>query len=155
MKRQLDDYISRFYKPEAKRAAKLAAHDFAKAREIVAWKEEVVSKWFDVQVLSVDYNDVVTSPLTTGSDLEVSCKIDTKGLGDSIGVELVYYRDHDGESTFDGTQDLKIVSKEGDIFTYSLKLKIKEAGMFRYALRMYPKNAELPHRMDFAYVRWI
>ena len=124
MKRQLDDYISRFYKPEAKRAAKLAAHDFAKAREIVAWKEEVVSKWFDVQVLSVDYNDVVTSPLTTGSDLEVSCKIDTKGLGDSIGVELVYYRDHDGESTFDGTQDLKIVSKEGDIFTYSLKLKI-------------------------------
>ena len=97
----------------------------------------------------------ISNALSTGSDLEISCKIDTKGLGDSIGVELVSYREHDGENTFDGTFDLKIVNKEGDIFTYALKLKIKEAGMFRYALRMYPKNVELPHRMDFAYVRWI
>ena len=155
MKRQLDDYISRFYEPEAKRAAKLGAHDFAKAREIVAWKEEVASRWNDVHVLDVNYNDSLSNALSTGSDLEVTCKIDTKGLGDSIGVELVYYRDHDGESTFDGTEDLKIVAKDGDIFTYALKLKIREAGMFRYALRMYPKNKDLPHRQDFAYVRWI
>ncbi|MDE5843719.1 MAG: alpha-glucan family phosphorylase, partial [Muribaculaceae bacterium] len=155
MKRQLDDYIARFYKPEAKRAAKLEANDFAKAREIVAWKEEVASKWNEIQVLCVNYDDSLSNALSTGSDLEISCKIDTKGLGDSIGVELVYYREHDGESTFDGTTDLKITNKEGDVYTYSLKKKIKDAGMFRYALRMYPKNVDLPHRMDFAYVRWI
>lgn len=155
MKRQLDDYISRFYQPEAKRAHKLALHDFAKAREIVAWKEEVASKWHDIHVIEADYNDSLNNALYTGSDLEVKCKIDTKGLGDSIGVELVYYREHDGESTFAGTEDLKIVNKEGTIYTYALKVKIKEAGIFRYALRMYPNNKDLPHRMDFAYVRWI
>ena len=155
MKRQLDDYISRFYQPEAKRAHKLALHDFAKAREIVAWKEEVASKWHDIHVIEADYNDSLSNALSTGSDLEVKCKIDTKGLGDSIGVELVYYREHDGESTFAGTEDLKIVNKEGTIYTYALKVKIKEAGIFRYALRMYPNNKDLPHRMDFAYVRWI
>lgn len=155
MKRQLDDYISRFYQPEAKRAHKLALHDFAKAREIVAWKEEVASKWHDIHVIEADYNDSLSNALYTGSDLEVKCKIDTKGLGDSIGVELVYYREHDGESTFAGTEDLKIVNKEGTIYTYALKVKIKEAGIFRYALRMYPNNKDLPHRMDFAYVRWI
>ena len=155
MKRQLDDYISRFYQPEAKRAHKLALHDFAKAREIVAWKEEVASKWHDIHVIEAGYNDSLSNALSTGSDLEVKCKIDTKGLGDSIGVELVYYREHDGESTFAGTEDLKIVNKEGTIYTYALKVKIKEAGIFRYALRMYPNNKDLPHRMDFAYVRWI
>lgn len=155
MKRQLDDYISRFYQPEAKRAHKLALHDFAKAREIVAWKEEVASKWHDIHVIEADYNDSLSNALSTGSDLEVKCKIDTKGLGDSIGVELVYYREHDGESTFAGTEDLKIVNKEGTIYTYALKVKIKKAGIFRYALRMYPNNKDLPHRMDFAYVRWI
>ncbi len=155
MKRQIDDYISRFYQPEAKRAHKLALHDFAKAREIVAWKEEVASKWHDIHVIEADYNDSLSNALSTGSDLEVKCKIDTKGLGDSIGVELVYYREHDGESTFAGTEDLKIVNKEGTIYTYALKVKIKEAGIFRYALRMYPNNKDLPHRMDFAYVRWI
>ncbi len=154
MKRQLDDYIARFYKPEAKRAAKLKAHDFAKAREIVAWKEEVASKWDQIQVLNVNYDDNLTA-LRSGENLNVSCKIDTKGLGDAVGVELVYYREHDGESTFVGTDDLKVVNREGSVYTYDISVKLKEAGMFRYALRMYPKNVDLPHRMDFAYVRWL
>ncbi|MDE6294768.1 MAG: DUF3417 domain-containing protein, partial [Muribaculaceae bacterium] len=153
MKRQLDDYIARFYKPEAKRAAKLEAHNFAKAREIVAWKEEVVSKWDQIQVLNVNYDD--NNALRSGETFKVSCRIDTKGLGDAIGVELVYFREHDGESTFVGTDDLKVVNREGSVYTYELSVKLKEAGMFRYALRMYPKNSDLPHRMDFAYVRWI
>jgi hypothetical protein len=28
-------------------------------------------------------------------------------------------------------------------------------GMYRFAYRMYPKNQALPHRMDFAWTRWI
>ena len=28
------------------------------------------------------------------------------------------------------------------------------AGEFRIAFRMYPNHEELPHRMDFAYVKW-
>ena len=153
MKRQLDDYIARFYQPEAKRAKKLEANNFAKAREIVAWKEEVASKWNDIKVLNVQYDD--EHALHTGSELTARVTLDTVGLGESIGVEVVYYKDHDGQSTFEGTEPLKIVAKEGNIYTYELKTKLKEAGSIRYALRMYPKNAELPHRQDFAYVRYI
>ena len=47
------------------------------------------------------------------------------------------------------------VSREGNVVTYELKNKAKNAGVYRYALRLYPKNADLPHRQDFAYVRWI
>ena len=155
MKRQLNDYIERFYKPETARAKKLEAHDFAKAREIVAWKEEVASKWDQIQVLSVNYNDNNATTLRTGEPFELNCKIDTKGLGDAIGVEVVYYREHDGESTFAGTEQLKVTHRDGSVLTYDIKSKAKDAGMFRIALRMYPKNADLPHRQDFAYVRWI
>lgn len=31
---------------------------------------------------------------------------------------------------------------------------IFNAGSFKQAFRMYPKNALLPHRQDFCYVRW-
>ena len=31
---------------------------------------------------------------------------------------------------------------------------IFNAGSFKQAFRMYPKNAFLPHRQDFCYVRW-
>ena len=155
MKRQLDDYIARFYIPESRRSARLEANDFAKAREIVAWKEDVASKWNQIEVLSVNYDDDHGSTFRTGSELTVKCQLDIKGLGDSIGVELVYYRDHDGVSTYQGAEDLKIVAVDGTVATYELTTKLKEAGSIRYALRMYPKCSELPHRMDFAYVRWI
>ncbi len=156
MKRQLDDYISRLYAPEAKRAAELKKGNYAKAREIVAWKEEVASKWNQVEILSVDVNDgfVGKSAIRTGNPIDVKCVIDTKGLGDSIGVEVVKYRDHDGESEFVGTEPLKIVKKDGGVYTYELKSKVENAGTFRYSLRMYPNNPALPHRQDFAYSRW-
>ena len=154
MKRQLDDYISRFYIPEAKRAAKLEANDFAKAREIVAWKEEVASKWDSIQVVSSNFDESHTGASRTGDKIDINVVLDTKGLGDSIGVELVYYKEEHGESKFDGRADLNIVKRDGNLYTYELKTALKEAGIYRYALRMYPKNAELPHRQDFAYVRW-
>lgn len=154
MKRQLDDYISRFYIPEAKRAAKLEANDFAKAREIVAWKEEVASKWDSIQVVSSNFDESHTGASHTGDKIDINVVLDTKGLGDSIGVELVYYKEEHGESKFDGRADLNIVKRDGNLYTYELKTALKEAGIYRYALRMYPKNAELPHRQDFAYVRW-
>ena len=46
------------------------------------------------------------------------------------------------------------MKREGDIYTYELKSHIREAGVYRFAFRMYPDNALLPHRQDFAYVRW-
>ncbi|MCH5233370.1 MAG: alpha-glucan family phosphorylase [Muribaculaceae bacterium] len=157
MKRQLDDYISRLYVPESKRSEKLKKNDYAKAREIVAWKENVVSRWHDIKILSVDINDGQTAggtALKSGNSIYVKCVIDTNGLGDSIGVELVKYRDHDGEAEFVGTVPLKVVTHEGDVYTYEYDHKLENVGAFRYSLRMYPKNKDLPHRMDFAYSRW-
>jgi len=154
MKRQLDDYISRFYQPEAKRAAKLEANNFARAREIVAWKEEVASKWDSIQVLSSNFDEVHAGASRTGDKIDINVVIDTKGLGDSVGVELVFYKEEHGESKYDGRADFKVVKRNGSVFTYELKSSLKEAGTYKYALRMYPKNEALPHRQDFAYVRW-
>ena len=69
-------------------------------------------------------------------------------------MELVYFKEEHGESKYAGRTDLKVVKRDGNVLTYELKDHHREAGMFRYALRMYPKNAALPHRQDFAYVRW-
>ena len=31
---------------------------------------------------------------------------------------------------------------------------METAGSFKVSYRMFPKNADLPHRQDFCYVRW-
>lgn len=154
MKRQLDDYISKFYAPEAKRAAELEKDNFAKAREIVAWKEDVASKWDQIKVISADINDLSGSTIRTGRELKAQCVLDAKGLGKSIHVELVAYREKDGESTFDDARELKLVKIENGLSYYELDTTFENSGVFNFSFRMYPWNDKLPHRQDFAYLRW-
>ncbi len=153
MKRMIDDYIERFYEKEAKRSKSLAAHDYKLAKEIVAWKENVAAAWDGVHVVSIDDN--YASAGKTGDAAKVIVKIDTNGLGSSIGLEGVLFRVENGEEKFVAAEPFKIVAEEGNIVTYELKTTLREAGVFRYSYRIYPVNKNLPHRQDFAYVRWI
>lgn len=153
MKRMIDDYIERFYEKEAKRSKSLGAHDFALAKEIVAWKEKVAAAWDGIKVLSID--DANSSAGKTGDHTTVTIKLDTNGLGRSIAIEGVLFRVEDGEEKFVETEPLKVVAEDGNVLTYELKTTLRESGVFRYSYRIYPCNKNLPHRQDFAYVRWI
>jgi len=153
MKRMIDDYIARFYTKEAARTEALTANDYAKAKEIVAWKEKVAAAWDGIKVFDVEASDVANS--VTGTDFTVRAIIDTNGLGRDLGLELVVYKKEGGEENFAYTQEFDVIKEEGNVLTYQLNAKLKDAGVFRYGFRLFPKNPALPHRMDFAYTRWI
>lgn len=154
MKRMIDDYIDRFYDKEASRTKKLSAHDFALAKEIVAWKENVASKWDGVKVDSI-IESVDQNNSKTGQPFSTVIKVNTNGLGRDVHVELVVYKVVNGEEKLVRTEQFKPIGQDGDNITYELKSKMRESGVFRYAFRAYPWNDALPHRQDFAYVRWL
>ena len=153
MKRMIEDYIHRFYDKEAARSKKLQANDCALAKEIVAWKEKVAAAWDGIKVFDIQASDITNS--TTGNDFATRAIIDTNGLGKDLGLEMVVYKKEDGEEKFWYTKPFDVVKEEGNVLTYQLNMKLKDAGVFRYGYRLYPKNPSLPHRMDFAYTRWI
>ena len=132
----------------------LKANDYALAREIVAWKENVAAKWDDVHVESVQMSDNFNMAVDTNDVLEATVKLNTAGLGRSLGVELVTYREIDGETKFHDARPLKVVEEDGDVLTFYFKDKIKDSGIYRYSFRVYPWNNNLPHRQDFAYLKW-
>ena len=154
MKRMIDDYIDRFYNKEGKRTAELKAKDYAKAREIVAWKERVAAAWDGIKVLNVEG---CTAPQnnSTGQEYQVTVTIDTNGLNKDLGLENVIYKYENGEEKLWDTVQFEVLKEEGNIVTFGLKSTLTDAGEFRYAYRVYPKNEALPHRQDFAYVRWV
>ena len=154
MKRMIDAYIDRFYDKEASRTKKLTAHDFALAKEIVAWKENVASKWDGVKVDSI-IESVDQNNSKTGQPFSTVIKVNTNGLGRDVHVELVVYKVVNGEEKLVRTEQFKPIGQDGDNITYELKSKMRESGVFRYAFRAYPWNDALPHRQDFAYVRWL
>ena len=156
MKRQLDDYYSKFYNKEAKRFHALEDNNYAKAKEIAAWKEEVVSKWDSIEVVSFTKAEEITKgSIESGKEYTITYVIDEKGLNDSIGLELVTtYISADGKQHIYSVEPFDVVKKDGNLYTFQVKHKLENAGSFKVAYRMFPKNPDLPHRQDFCYVRW-
>ncbi len=155
MTRMIDDYIDRFYLKESRRFAALNADDCAMAREIALWKANVAEKWDGVKVVSIEDSEGQGAIAATGTLHKATIVLDTNGLGQNLGVEAVAYKVEDGQQEFFEAIDMKVVKEEGSIVTYELSHKMSAPGVFRFAYRVYPKNALLPHRQDFAWVRWI
>ena len=154
MQRMIEDYIERFYEPEAKRSKALQAHDYALAKEIVAWKEKIASQWNGIKVLDIRHSGELSNTIT-GQPFHIEAIVDTNGIGRDLGLEMVIYRQENGGEEFVGTEHFKVTKEEGNVLTYELKSTVKDPGIFRYGFRLYPINKNLPHRQDFAFTRWI
>ena len=155
MKRMIDDYINRFYNKEAQRSRHLAENNYAKAKEIAEWKQMVASKWDDIKAVEIQLPDMSAFNSVCGTEFHSMVKLDTAGLGSNIGVELVVYSFEDNNMKFKHALPMEITEENGDILTFSQTSTLKDAGEYRFAFRVFPNNSELPHRQDFAYVKWI
>ena len=155
MKRQLDDYYSKFYFKLASRSEQLHANNNQMAKEIAVWKETVAERWDSIKVVSME-NDLVEGTAETGVEFVIRYVIDEAGLDDAIGLEFVSLKtDVNGEDRINKVDPFKIVKKEGNFYTFECKFTPNKAGTYKTAVRMYPKSDKLPHRQDFCYVRWI
>ncbi|MBO7243014.1 MAG: alpha-glucan family phosphorylase, partial [Alistipes sp.] len=155
-KRMMDDYFEKFYNKLAKRHALLGADNYKVAKDIVAWKQNMVAHWDSIEVVNSTLN-AKSAELNVGNKCTIAVELDTKGLNDKgIGVELVAVRTstHNNDKLFE-VKPLELVQAKGSRLFFETEYQLSYAGGMKFGLRMYPKNDLLPHRMDFCYVRWI
>ncbi len=158
MKRMLDDYIDRFYNKLAKRSAVLVKDNYAKAKEIAAWKEEVAAHWDCCEICSFTSDaDFAANGPVVGKEASFSLVVDRHELQGMIGVEAIITKEdpEKHEPKIVDKFEFKLVKEEGTKMFFELKATPVEAGSQKIGFRMFPKNPNLPHRMDFAFVRWI
>ncbi|MDR0536606.1 MAG: alpha-glucan family phosphorylase [Tannerellaceae bacterium] len=158
MKRMLDDYINRIYNKLAARSSILKDNNYAKAREIAAWKEEVAAYWdsFQVETFSTDNRLSETAP-QVGKVYTYNLVLDRKEFKAMLGVEMVVAKDNPETNSLElvAVHPFELLKEENGKLFYELKVAAAEAGMHKIAYRVFPVNPDLPHRMDFAFVRWI
>jgi starch phosphorylase len=156
-KRMIDDYIAKFYTKLSSRSALLKANNFAKAKEIAAWKEKIAKAWDKIEIVSMDIpSNLLHNPLV-GEINTINIVVDTKLIDDKgIGIELVATKlgKNNVDELYD-VEELKLVKTEGSKLYFNIDYQLNRAGSFKYGFRMFPKNEDLPHRMDFCFVRWI
>ena len=157
-KRMMDDYFDRFYNKLAKRSKLLNDNNYAKAKEIVEWKEATAANWNSFEVIKVDFNSNHDININNGSNkVYATVVIDRKDLACDLAVECVVV-DHDNINAtpqFVESYEFNLVKTNGSLQYFETNKLLNDPGLHQYGLRIYPKNSDLPHRMDFAYMRWI
>ncbi|MDD7461036.1 MAG: alpha-glucan family phosphorylase [Prevotellaceae bacterium] len=156
MKRQLDDYFSKFYVRMAERSAKLSADNNALAKSIATWKETVAERWEGIHVVSKD-TAFLDNGGETGVNYSIKYVIDEQGLNDAVGLELVVLKNNlsGSDKEIHSVYEFKVIGQEGNLYTFEANIEPATAGSYRTAVRMFPKNENLPHRQDFSYVKWL
>ena len=155
MKRQLDDYYSKFYEKQAKRFKELSKNDNRLAKDIAQWKEAVAERWDAISVVSAEW-DYPAASIQTGDKYTLRYVINEQGLNDAIGLEKINVcTDKDGVEKIFSVEPLKMISNEGNNYTFEATLAPQQSGIYKSAVRMYPKNKNLPHRQDFCYIKWL
>lgn len=156
-KRMIDDYIEKFYTKLASRSAVLKENKFEKAKEIAAWKETMAQGWDAIEVINANFPEKLIHNPQVGEDYQLDVVLDVKDLKyKGVGVEMVVTRS--GENNKDilyDVEELQLVKSEGTKLYFNIDYQMNRAGSFKYAFRIFPKNEDLPHRMDFCFVRWI
>jgi starch phosphorylase len=155
MKRQLDDYYSKFYEKEAKRFREISKNDNRLAKEIALWKEAVAERWDSISVVNCEWDFPITGGVAN-EEYHLKYVINEQGLDDAVGLEKVnIYIDKNGEERVYNVEPLEVTGKEGNNYTFEATLCPQRFGVYKSAVRMYPKNKNLPHRQDFCYVKWL
>ena len=158
MKRMLDHYEERFYHKLATRADHLMSDNFKVAKEIAAWKEEVAQHWdcFQVENFTCD-QDINAAGIVVGKEYNFNLVIDRHELQGMLDAEMVVAKENPEKHdlNFVNSFQFELKKEEGSKLYFALKFTPSEAGDHKVCFRVFPQHKELPHRMDFAYVRWI
>ena len=156
MKRQLDDYYSKFYNKLRDRSQQLQANGYQLAKNIALWKEAVAERWDAVNVVSINKcEDILNANVEAGKKYDIEVVVDEAGLDNAIGVELVtLVTDSEGADHIYQVVPFELKGHDGNKYTFAASHCIDNAGSFKVCFRLFPKNANLPHRQDFCYVKW-
>ncbi len=155
--RMMQDYEDRFYGKLHTRHQEVIADDFALARSLAAWKRKVSREWDSVRIVESKRFDSLREVISTGNKYELEVAVDIAGLSpEDIGVELLVAEASaaDVQTKVHHIDQFNFVSIDGTVARFKLESEPELTGSFDIAIRVYPKNDKLPHRQDFALVKW-
>ena len=157
--RMLNEYKNKYYSVLQKRGESLRSNNFEIARKIAAWKSAVMQEWNEIQVESIEIFDTSKKSFPVGSELNPVVTLNIRKLaGEDIGVEMIFVNKKNGDADFNNIFLIKELSldesKDGKKI-YSAQIPINQAGVYEYSFRIFAKNAMLPDRKDFPYIKWI
>jgi len=157
MNRMFIDYEEKFYNKLKERAEKMKADDLAMIRDLGSWKRFVLRHWDGINIVGFSHPDVSREPVSLGDTYRAEVVLELNELDPSdIGVEIVIpdFSIGEDQEAITYSKEFDLVKQENGQTFYSIEVSPARPGMLNYGIRIFPKHVNLPHRQDFALVKW-
>jgi starch phosphorylase len=143
--RMVSEYVRRLYAPAAASAERMAANDYAAARELAAWRRKVLDVWPKVAVLHVDSQLSGSDGAQLGDTLALRAEVALAGLkAEDVRVEAVYGAvDAEDRLRDVTTAPLKFVEQTDGTTRYEGEIPLDRTGGFGYTVRALPEHPML------------
>ncbi len=154
--RMLTDYINQYYAPQAKAADDMKAKDFAKARELAAWKIRVRREWENVSMISRSQSSTAYD-LTLETPYHAEIEIQLGALSpEEVGVEIVFAQlDAHSKLHIVDVQEAKVLESKDGVAVYTVDVLPEKTGAYQVGARIFAKHPLLAHRQSFECVKWL
>ena len=154
--RMLIDYERQYYIPMAERYHKMIANSYAMATEITEWKKRITREWDNIELIGLELPNRSKQIISLGKSYSGNVRLEIGELDmHEIGVELVVAEQRNDGLEVRERHDFTPVSQENGKAVYRIDVTPDSPGLLNLAIRIYPKNSLLPHRQDFALVKWL
>jgi len=156
MKRQLDDYYSRFYRKLDNRSAMLVQNDNELLSKLMHWKRKIIAAWDTIEIVQVHYPENMDNIYLIGDTLEVNVALRLGTLlPEDVKIELVFTVRNGDKKEYFSKYAFHVEKVKDDITTFVCRIDSRFSGTWDCAVRLIPANPLLPHDMDLNFVKWL
>ena len=116
----------------------------------------MLEEWNNIRVVSCQQPDA--SYIVSKEDpLNGEVVLDLGRLRpEDIGIEMIFAAmDKRGKTHIQEVYQYKLAKSKDGNARYTVSVEPDKTGMYQVGIRMYAKNPALPHRQDFALVKWL
>lgn len=153
--RMVRDYAIRAYFPASDRYFVMTQNNYAPAKELAKWKEQIFAHWYEIKIESVDVSEPVQ--IQVNQTISVKARINLQALSpDDVQVEL-----YQGavDATGNIINGLPVVmeyqGKDGEECSiYTADIIYTSSGLQGLSLRVLPKHANLSSPYELGLITW-
>lgn len=153
--RMVHEYQETAYLPACRNHRDLYRDNFAPARELSAWRMNIMTKWSEVKIRDVE--TVKEDTLYVGQSVLVTANVFLAGIP-TEHVRLEMYIGQLGPDNTFASRSLVTMEAEGELKDgwqrYAGTLATKEAGRFGFTVRAIPVHPLLPAPHSLGLVHW-
>lgn len=158
MKRQLDDYFDKYYKPMFKRFETLSKDNNKEALTYALWKEMMKEKWNNMELLKVELPDTNEESFSfERQTFKAKIVLYTGEISpENVGIEMIIAdKENDNITKAEQIVELELTQSNNHKGEYCLEFHDFSSGVHNYAFRIFPKHDLMPFRGDLNLVKWI